>query len=76
MAQRELFLFDVGQDRVADVTERRGQIVSGLMKAIRLQREEDAAYWMLALLRGGQDRAYLGRRCFGSACEDNQPPSH
>jgi hypothetical protein len=41
------------------------------MKAIRLQREEDAVYWMMALFRGGQDRAYLGRRCFGSSCEDN-----
>jgi hypothetical protein len=68
---QEPLLFDLGTDRVAEVTQRRGQIVSALMKAIRLAREEDAVYWMLALLRGGQDRSYLGRRCFGSACEDN-----
>jgi len=65
------FLFDVGDDRVAAVTEKRGKCVSALMKSIRLGRTEDSAYWMLALLRGGQDRAYLGRRCFGSACEDS-----
>jgi len=68
---RQATLFDMGVDRVAEVTKKRGQIVSGLMKAIRLQREEDSVYWMLALLRGGQERSYLGRRCFGSSCEDN-----
>jgi hypothetical protein len=68
---QEPLLFDLGTDRVTEVTNKRGPIVSALMKSIRLAREEDAAYWMLALLRGGQDRAYLGRRCFGSSCEDN-----
>jgi hypothetical protein len=68
---QQAFLFDMRMDRVAEVTEKRGPVVSALMKAIRLQREEDACYWILALLRGGQERGYLGRRCFGSACEDN-----
>jgi hypothetical protein len=71
MTRQAMFLFDMGVDRVSEVTSKRGPIVSALMKAIRLQREEDAVYWVLALLRGGQERGYLGRRCFGSACEDN-----
>ena len=65
------FLFDIGNDRVAEVSQKRGQLVSWLMKSIRLAREEDAVYVMLALLRGGQERGYLGRRCFGSSAEDS-----
>ncbi len=53
------------------VLTRRGEVVSALMKSIRLQREADAVYWMKALLDSGVDRGYLGRRCFGSACEDS-----
>ncbi len=54
----------------AVLTQRR-QVVSALMKSIRLQREADTLYWMKALLDSGVDRGYLGRRCFGSACEDS-----
>jgi hypothetical protein len=57
--------------KAASVVEQRGIVVSALMKSIRLRRDQDAVFWMMALLRAGVDRGYLGRRCFGSACEDN-----
>ena len=64
-------LFAMPPDRAGEVNQKRGAIVSALMKSIRLAREEDACYWLLALLRGGQERSYLGRRCFGSSAEDS-----
>ena len=68
---QEPLLFDLGTDRVVEVGRLRGRLVSAFMKSVRLGRDDDSVYWLLALLRGGQDRSYLGRRCFGSACEDS-----
>ncbi len=66
-------LFDVSgwEAKLEAVLTRRGEVVSALMKSIRLQHEADSLYWMKALLDSGVDRGYLGRRCFGSACEDS-----
>jgi hypothetical protein len=65
------WLFDMPKDRTAEVAEKRSQIASTLMKNMRLKREVDACYWALAFLRGGIDRSYIGRRCYGSSGEDN-----
>jgi hypothetical protein len=66
----EGWLFAMPEDKAAAVAAKRGQMVSALMKNIRLRREVDACYWFLLLFRGGIDRPYLGRRCYGSSAED------
>ena len=49
----------------------RGPFASAYMKAVRLNRPEDAIYWLTVMHQGHAGDNYLRRRIFGSAGEDN-----
>jgi hypothetical protein len=58
------------------VLTRRGEVVSALMKSIRLQREADALYWMRALLDSGVDRGYLAGAASARPPRTPEPRGH
>jgi putative ATPase len=61
--QRKALLYDKGGEQHYD-------LISALHKSVRNSDADAALYWLVRMLEGGEDRAYLARRLIRMAVED------